>query len=275
MKQKWYERKWVIVGAIGLLVPAFAGAQFFSMGPTFTIDLAAEAHLAKEVLIWGKKLAADAELYQSVRNQEMMLRNNMAYLTNKSQFRTGAMLLLNSTLGSPVNNLYGETAGMTNALTLGGKYALPAWANAAVKVDTSPWANGMIPGAPQLASLASQEMMQAAGTNNVATVGNARNYLNQSQTARTSWENTVHDPGAADNTQAAQLNLLTTGTAQTLDLSAMNLQVNASMLQTMSGVAKEFSDAHAEDLNLQAREYQYQRTEATGMGGMATAFASR
>ena len=151
-----------------------------------------------------------------------------------------------------------------------------AWQNATVQLQSmQPILQGQPLGTPEMAQLATVEALNAAGANNLATIGQARSYLGTNTNAMSALLTMIQDVSAANNGPTQQISLVAHATAQNTSLGVQNLQVQTATLETLTGLAKTVGDSHAADLNIQAAKALTYQTEFVLPGGYGSAFMKR
>jgi hypothetical protein len=129
-------------------------------------------------------------------------------------------------------------------------------------------------GSPLVAQLATVEVLNAAGENNLALIGQARAYLAMDLPAMQGLQNNILSPKREDNGPTQQMQYVAAGQAQNTSTAVHNLQVNTGILETLTGIAKGVADANAADLNLRIQQQQSALTVPTGITGMGSSFTN-
>jgi hypothetical protein len=226
--------------------------------PQVVVDLLANAKLAQQIL-------QDIQTYNSIHNQEL-------WWTQIFPSKSAWQAVLGQALNSAALNQFGETAQWSPAMATGANTAM-AWSNATVQLQSmQPILAGQPLGIAPMAQLATVESLNAAGSNNLATIGQARSYLVQNVPAMQSLQNTILDPSLSNNSPTQQMALVANATAQNTSTEVQNLQVNTSVLETLTGIAKDVSDSNTADLNLQAKKALTYQTQAVLPGSYGTDF---
>jgi hypothetical protein len=111
-------------------------------------------------------------------------------------------------------NQFGETAQWSPAMAMGVNTTI-AWSNATVQLQSmTPILAGQPLGIAPMAQLATVESLNAAGSNNLATIGQARSYLVQNVPAMQSLQRTILDTSVSNNSPTQQMALVANATAQ-------------------------------------------------------------
>jgi hypothetical protein len=242
-----------------LLGGGVAAAQFGLPGlPQLVVDVAANAKLATELIHWGTLIA-----------QEVQTGNWLGqFYTAKAAWA----VLFGQTLDSQAANQFGEMAQWSPAMA-SGMNTTTAWSNATVQLQPmQPILQGQPLGIPAMAQLATIEAINATGTNNLATVGRARSYLGGNVNAMQALFHMIQDTSAANNGPTQQMSLVAHATAQNTSIEVQNLQVQTSVLETVTVLAKAVGDSHTADLNLQAKKALTYQAEQVLPGGYGSAF---
>jgi hypothetical protein len=236
-------RKWIIGGA-ALLLAATPSFALFGLGD-IVFDPTSYASLIQQAT--------------TAFNQYKMLENNITHFSFKQQWQTTLTALKNTN----VKNLFGETNGMTTALTTNSPSASStAWTAATVPVgsSTSSYLQGQTPGSTQLSQLAMIEASDSISPDCLTAVGQYRATRTANATANNALLSQQFDGTSATNTEVEQLNLLNAAEAQ--KMSEMQSQgVLQSCLASQMAVANmERRNATAIDLNTAAFVQQQRST---------------
>jgi hypothetical protein len=125
---------------------------------------------------------------------------------------------------------------------------------------------------PLLAQLATVEAIDAAGINNLETIGQARAHLVTDMPAMQALGSQILSLRREDNGPTQQMQYIAASQAQQTSTAVHNLQVNTGILETVTVIAKGIGDANTADLNMQAAQEQTRLQQATGIAHMADTF---
>ena len=190
-------RKWLIaVAAIVLTAtPSFA---LFGIGD-IVFDPTSYANLVKQ--------------FTTLQMQYNAIKNNLTHFSVKQQWQAVLTTLKNTN----VKNLFGETNGMTTALTTNSPTASStAWTAATVPVSstTTTYLGTQTLGSAQLAQLAMIEASDSVSPDCLTAVGQYRAARTQNAAAVSSLAANELDGSDASNSEVQQLNLLNAAEAQ-------------------------------------------------------------
>lgn len=192
------------------------------------------------------------------------IQNAQLYFTSKAYWRG----VLNQAVNGVVygtQNLYGETAQWTPAMTTG-EGVEAAWRRATLEPRTATWVANDPAAQSQLATL---ETLDAAAITGMTAHGQSLVAQQQSVDAVQRLEDSAMDTSPESNTEAAQLNLLTAGSAQSLRMQQTSNVIGLAQLQLLTTQVKAERDRIAQRLNYDADREQYQQTEGGSIGHMS------
>jgi hypothetical protein len=236
-------RKWLVVGAAVLLTatPSFA---LFGMGD-IVFDPTSYASLIQQAT--------------TALNQFKMLQNNITHFSFKQQWQTTLTALKNTN----VKNLFGETNGMTTALTTNSPSAsLTAWTAATVPVgsSTSSYLQSQTPGSTKLSQLAMIEASDSISPDCLTAVGQYRAARTANAAANSTLLSQQFDGSSATNSEVEQLNLLNAAEAQKIAEMQSQGVLHACLASQTTVANMERRNAAAIDLNTAAFVQQQRST---------------
>ncbi len=171
-------------------------------------------------------------------------------------------------------NSYGATANW-NAAVLFGPNAPQAWQNVIVTMQRNPYMAGMQPGTDRrYAYAATVDTFDGAGPTAVQTLGNARQQQTQMAAAIASLQSSALDGSAGSNSEVQQLNLLTLGTVQALQMQQTSNNVLTSLLEQQTIANKVQRDALADHMNFLTQADQYTVSEGPSWGNAAASISN-
>ena len=236
-------RKWVIGGTLVLLTatPSFA---LFGIG---------------DIVFDPTSYASLLEQATTALNQFHMIENNITHFSFKQQWQT----TLDAMKNANVNNMFGETNGMSTALNTNSPGASStAWSAATVPVSgaTTTYLQGQMPGSSQLSQLAMIEASDSVSPDCLTAVGQYRDTRTQNAAANASLFSNQLDSSTATNSEVEQLNLLNAAEAQKISemQSQGVLQVCLASQMTVANMQQRNAAAH--DLNIAALGQQQRAT---------------
>ena len=252
---------------IGILTDSPARAQF---GLSVVTDPMQEAHSLKQLVNDIQKLQKlDAQI-QQLTAQYKQLVANAKYFSLKRQW-TG---ITNQIVRHWAPNSYGATP-MWNTAVLFGPNALQAWQNVTVAMRHNRYMNGLLPGSNrQYAYAATVDTFDGAGPAALATLGNARSQQTQMAQAIASLQASASDGSGGTNSEVEQLNLLTSGAVQGLEMQETSNNVLTSLLEQQTIANKTQRDTLADHLNYETLQDQYLVSEGPQWGSAAQAITS-
>jgi hypothetical protein len=240
-------RNKLVVGGAVLLLTATPSVALFGIGdivfdPTSYASLVSQATTAL--------------------NQLKTLENNVTHFSLKQQWQT----TLNTLKNANVQNLFGETNGMSTALNSNSPSASStAWTAATVPVggSTTTYLAGQTPGSAQLSQLAMIEASDSVSPDCLTAIGQYRATRTQSTPANTALVTQHLDGSDATNSEVQQLNLL--NAAETQKMSEMQTQgiLQACLASQMTVANMQQRNAAAQDLNTAALVQQQRATNDT------------
>lgn len=171
-------------------------------------------------------------------------------------------------------NSYGATP-LWNTAVLFGPGAPQAWQNVIVAMQRNPYMVGMTPGLNrEYAYAATVDTFDGAGPTAVQTLGNARTQQTQMNTAIAQLQTSVMDGSAGTNSEVEQLNLLTAGSVQGLQMQQTTNNVVTSLLEQQTIANKIQRDALADHLNFLNQTDHYMVSEGPAWGNAAQAISN-
>jgi hypothetical protein len=263
----------VSIGVLTLLVVLClvtdgpAPAQF---GFSIVSDPTQEAHSMRQLLNDIQKLQKlDAQI-QTATAQYNQIVISAKYFSLKNQWAGFG----NQIVRNWAPNSYGATP-LWNAAVLFGPNAPQAWQNVTVSMRHNPYMNGMVPGTDrQYAYAASVDTFDGAGPTALQTLGNARAQQTQMARSIANLQTAALDGSAATNSEVEQLNLLTSGTVQGLQMQQTTNNVMTSLLEQQTIANKIQRDALADHLNYETQMEQYMVAEGPQWGGASQAITA-
>src|SRR5665213_708938 len=225
-------RKWLLGGGLLLLTatPSFA---LFGIGD-IVFDPTSYASLVSQLT--------------TLQTQYTMLKNNIEHFSIKQQWQTTLTALKNAN----VENMFGETNGMTTALNSNSPSASSAgWTAATVPVssDLPSYIGSQTPGSPQLSQLAMIEMSDSVSPDCITAVGQYRAARTQDTTANNSLAANQLDGSSSTNSEVQQLNLLNAAEAQKISEMQSQGVLQACVASQMAVANMQQRNAAATDLN--------------------------
>lgn len=250
-----------------ILTESPARAQF---GFSFVSDPTQEAHSLSQLMNDVQKLQRlDAQI-QQLTAQYNQLVASAKYFSLKQQWAGFG----NQIVRNWAPNSYGATP-MWNTAVLFGPNSAQAWQNVTVAMQHNQYMNGMLPGNNrQFAYAATVDTFDGAGPAALATLGNARSQQTRMAQAIANLQASASDGSAGTNSEVEQLNLLTSGTVQSLQMQQTSNNVLTSLLEQQTIANKIQRDALADHLNHETLRDQYLVSEGPQWGGAAQSIAS-
>jgi hypothetical protein len=235
-------RKWLVGGGLLLLTatPSFA---LFGFGD-IVFDPTSYASLVQQAT--------------TALNQLKMIESNIAHFSFKQQWQT----TLNAMKNTNVKNMFGETNGMSVALSTNSPTAsTTAWTAATVPINggTTTYLAGQTPGSSQLSQLAMIELSDSTSPDCLTAVGQYRAVRTQNATANSTLAAQQLDGSSATNSEVEQLNLLNAAEVQKMSEMQSQGVLQACLASQMTAANMERRNAAAMDLNT-AAFVQQQRT---------------
>lgn len=171
-------------------------------------------------------------------------------------------------------NSYGATP-MWNAAVLFGPGAPQAWQNVIIAMQHNPYVVGISPGLNrEYAYAATVDTFDGAGPTAVQTLGNARTQQTQMAAAIAQLQASALDGSAGTNSEVEQLNLLTAGSVQGLQMQQTTNNLVTSLLEQQTIANKIQRDAIADHLNFLNQADQYMVSEGPAWGNAAQAISN-
>jgi hypothetical protein len=260
----------VVIGIPGaLMAQSFLGnvlGGLFRGGLGMPVnDASANMKLTEELSVSGTQL----EQERGIRSATQTISGWLGQIfSSKLGWQTATRAAQKST----IPDQYGETAGWNEAMSTGGMGSV-AWSNASVALhSTVPLLLGTPLGTNKMAQLATIEAIKGAGANNLATIGQARGWMDQNQPAMRLLQNMIADSSRFTNSPTQQMALTANATAQGANVATQSLQVQTGTLEALTGLTKALGDAATANLNLHTDAAVTRETEPTAIGGFAQAF---
>lgn len=255
-----------------------APAQF---GFSLVSDPAQESHSWQQLLNDLQKLQKLDHQIQVAYAMSNQLQASAQFFSNKSSWRG----LGNQIVRNWAPNAYGITPAW-NSATLFGIGAPGAWQNATVSLGMNPYlaqiASGVMAGGrgynPNMRTVGyagTVEVFDGAGPTALQTLGNARMQQTQMAQSIANLQTAALDGSAGTNSEIEQLNLLTSGTVQGLQMQQTSNNVLTSLLEQQTIANKIQRDTLADHLNFQNQIGQYQVSEGPQWGGAAAALQAQ
>jgi hypothetical protein len=206
-------------------------------------------------------------------NQFKTIENNVTHFSLKQQWQT----TLNALKNANVQNLFGETNGMSTALNSNSPSASStAWTSATVPVGgtTTTYLAGQTPGSAQLSQLAMIEASDSVSPDCLTAIGQYRATRTQNASANTALVTQQLDGSDATNSEVQQLNLL--NAAETQKMSEMQTQgvLQACLASQMTVANMQQRNAAAQDLNSAAIVQQQRATNDTSAANEGSTWSS-
>jgi type IV secretion system protein TrbJ len=225
-------RKWLIAGVV-LLATATPGFALFGMGD-IVFDPTSYANLVKQ--------------FTTLQLQYNAIKNNLTHFSAKQQWQAVLTTLKNTN----VKNLFGETNGMTTALTTNSPSASStAWTSATVPVSstTTSYLGTQTVGSAQLAQLAMIEASDSVSPDCLTAVGQYRAARAQNATAVSTLSANELDGSSSTNSEVQQLNLLNAAEAQKMAEMQTQGTLQSCLASQMAVANMQQRNAAAIDLN--------------------------
>jgi len=253
--------------AIGTLFNSPARAQF---GFSIVSDPTQEAHSLRQLLNDIQKLQKmDAQIQQAIAQYNQLVANAKYFSSKEAWTGFGNQIVRN---WAP--NSYGATP-LWNMAVLFGPNAPQAWQNVILTMRHNQYLNGMQPGSSrQYAYAATVDTFDGAGPAALTTLGNARSQQTQMAQAIANLQTAVTDGSAGTNSEVEQLNLLTSGTVQNLEMQQTTNNLITSLLEQQTIANKVQRDSLADHLNYESQMDQYLVAEGPHWGGAAQAITA-
>lgn len=225
-----------------LLVSDFTYAQFA------VFDGAQAANAARQIAHEAQQLLLIKNQIQIMTAEVQQIKANAQYLFSKHALRA----YTNQVLNSYTLNRYGEMITWNPAVNQGAN-PRGAWQNATVVLRPLPFLNGQPLGmSSDIANVGSVEAADGAGVTALGTIGNTRAQLAQMDAAIDQLQQSAQDTSTTGNSEAAQLNLLTAGSVQSLAMQQASNNALISLLEEQTISNKIGRDSLVDDLNSRA-----------------------
>lgn len=252
---------------IGILTDSPARAQF---GFSVVTDPTQEAHSLKQLVNDIQKLQKlDAQIQQLTAQYNQLVASARYFSLKRQWAGFGNQIVRN---WAP--NSYGATP-LWNTAVLFGPNAPQAWQNVVVAMRHNQYMNGIMPGSNrQFAYAATVDTFDGAGPAALQTLGNARSQQTQMAQSIANLQASAMDGSAGTNSEVEQLNLLTSGAVQSLEMQQTSNNVLTSLLEQQTIANKIQRDALADHLNYEAQRDQYLVSEGPEWGNAAQSITS-
>jgi hypothetical protein len=234
-------------------------------------DPVQEAHSWQQLLNDIEKLQRLDATIMKLDAQYNQMQTNARYFTSKGAWQgVGNQIVNNWT----TPNSFGETA-TWNPAVLFGTGAPAAWQNATLALQRNPYLAGSPVGSSRdLSYLAAVETFDGAGPTALQTLGNARMHQTQMAGSIARLQAATMDGSGGMNSEVQQLNLLTAGTVQHLQMQQTTNNVVTSLLEQQTLSNKLQRDALVDHLNFMNQVDRYRVSQGTAWGGAAQSISS-
>lgn len=232
MKLNPKNRKWLIGGA-ALLLTASPSFALFGIGD-IVFDPTSYASLVQQLT--------------TLQMQYNMVKNNITHFSAKQQWQTTLHALENVN----VTNMFGETAGMSIALSSNSPSASStAWKSSSVTMNggASSYLAGGTLGSARTSQLAMIETSDAVSPDCLTAVGQYRNGRSTNNTANNLLVSSQFDESDSTNTEVEQLNLLNAAEAQKMAEMQSQGALQTCLASQMTVANMERRNAAVVDLN--------------------------
>ena len=207
----------------------------------------------------------------------MQLHSNAQFFSNKMGWRG----LGNQIVRNWAPNAYGVTPAWNSAV-LFGIGAPGAWQTGTLPMQTNPYlaqiaaavmqgGRGYSPYARQVQYAGTVEVFDGAGPTALQTLGNARMQQTQMAASISNLQTAATDTSAGTNSEVEQLNLLTAGTVQGLEMQQTSNNVLTSLLEQQTIANKIQRDTMADHLDFENQVDQYLVSEGPQWGSASAA----
>lgn len=170
-------------------------------------------------------------------------------------------------------NYYGETAAWQRASALGSGN-LEAWQQAVIALQRNPYLAGQpIGNSRDYSYTASVNTFDSAGPTALQTLGNARVQQTQMAAVIARLQAAAMDGSAETNSEVQQLNLLTAGSVQNLQMQQTANNTLVSLLEQQTIANKIQRDTIADHMNFMSQMDQYSVSEPYAWGNAAEAIS--
>ncbi len=264
----------ILAGLSLLCAVSPAPAQF---GFSVVTDPTQEAHSWQQILNDIQKLQKLDQQIQVAYAMSMQLQNSAKFFSNKTSWRG----LGNQIVRNWAPNAYGVTPAWNSAV-LFGTGAPGAWQTSTIGLQTNSYlaqiagaviagGRGYNPYARQVQYAGTVEVFDGAGPTALQTLGNARMQQTQMASSIANLQAAATDTSAGTNSEVEQLNLLTAGTVQGLEMQQTSNNVLTSLLEQQTIANKIQRDTMADHLDFENQVDQYLVSESPQWGGASTA----
>jgi hypothetical protein len=203
--------------------------------------------------------------------QYTQMQTNARYFTSKGAWQGIGNQIVNN-WATP--NSFGETA-TWNPAVLFGAGAPVAWQNATLALQRNRYLSGLpVGGSRDLSYLAAVETFDGAGPTALQTLGNARLHQTQMAGAIARLQAATVDGSLGMNSEVQQLNLLTAGTVQHLQMQQTTNNVVTSLLEQQTLANKLQRDAIVDHMNFMNQVDQYMVSQGPAWGGAAQSISN-
>ena len=226
-------RKWLLGTGAALLFTATPSFALFGIG---------------DIVFDPQSYASLVQQYTTLKSQYTMLQNNIKHFSFKQQWQTTLHALENVNVG----NMFGETAGMSIALSTNSPgTSATAWKTATVPMNSSAstYLQGQQVGSSRMSQLAMIETSDAVSPDCLTAVGQYRAGRTTNTTANNSLIESQFDSSDASNSEVQQLNLLNAAEAQKMAEMQSQGTVQTCVASQMMLANMERRNAAVEDLN--------------------------
>jgi hypothetical protein len=252
-----------ILGALAVRMEA----QFASI----VSDPVQEGHSWQQLANDIEKLKRLDSTILKLEAQYTQMQVNARYFTSKGVWQgIGNQIVSNWT----TPNTFGETA-TWNPAVLFGTGAPAAWQNATIALQRNRYLAGLPVGSSRdLSYLAAVETFDGAGPTALQTLGNARLHQTQMAGAIARLQAAAADGSDGMNSEVQQLNLLTAGTVQHLQMQQTTNNVVTSLLEQQTLSNKLQRDAIVDHMNFLNQVDQYMVSQGPSWGGAAQSISN-
>jgi len=259
-----------ILALLALLCLVTDGPSSAQFGFSIVSDPTQEAHSLRQLLNDIQKLQKlDAQI-QTATAQYNQIVMSARHFSLKSQWAGFG----NQIVRNWAPNSYGATP-LWNTAVLFGPNAPQAWQNVTVSMRRNPYMSGIVPGTSrQYAYATTVDTFDGAGPAALETPGNARSQQTQMAQSIANLQAAAMDGSAGTNSEVEQLNLLTSGTVQGLQMQQTTNNVMTSLLEQQTIANKIQRDMLADHLNYETQMEQYMVAEGPQWGGASQAITA-
>ena len=252
-----------MIAGIVLAAVAILDAQFGGI----VSDPVQESHSWQQLLNDIQKLQKLDHQIQTLDAEFNQIQANARFFSIKNAWRGFG----NQIVRNWAPNSYGATP-IWNTAVLFGPGAPQAWQNVIVSMQHNPYMVGLQPGTNrEYAYAATVDTFDGAGPAAIQTLGNARTQQTQMAAAIAQLQSSALDGSDATNSEVEQLNLLTAGSVQALQMQQTTNNIVTSLLEQQTIANKVQRDNLADHLNFLNQTDQYMVSEPTAWGGASQA----